>query len=124
MQRVVVEVRFERLDLPDGRGRLLAHHAARPLDVLGERGVAGADVVVDEESRPDVVVADERVGAVLPSYAHDRARGLDRHQHGRDRFERVRVLGERAVVRDDRHVQPEFQSQRPRVAEAPPRDER
>ncbi len=89
-----------------------------------ERRVALADVVVDEEARAEVVVADERVGAVRAAHPDDLARGLGGHQDRRDGFERARVLGERAVVRDDGHVQPEFERERARVAEAAARDER
>jgi hypothetical protein len=116
VQRVVVEVLVERRHAADRLGRVIADDAARPGDIFLERGVALADVVVDEQSRPDVVVADERVGPVLAPEPDDGARGLGRHQHRGDGVERARVFGERAVVRDDGRVEAQFERDRLRVA--------
>ena len=66
-------------------------------------------------------------GAVFGVRAPDAqnfARRPERQQTRAHGFERARVFGERAVVRDDGHVQTEFERERAGVAETPPRDER
>src|SRR2546421_920359 len=115
----VVKIIFERGDATYGLCAFIAMNPARPRDVLRQRLIIVARVVVNKQASAVRVVAQERVRIIHSSDTQHLARGCKWQKCNGDSFERARMFGERAVVRDDRHIQSKRERERTRITKTP-----
>src|SRR5215208_6681923 len=111
MDRLMVQVVFERRHLPYSISAfLVTMNPASPRHVAMRCGVVAMQVVVNKHTQTLVIVTQERIGAGLATYAQSFARGLERQRQHSYRLESLCVFSQGSVVRDQRNVETQLQS--------------
>jgi len=117
MDRIVVQVFFERLDLPHrALSFVFAVDAPRPGDVLVNCRVVAAQMIVNEHSQTFMIVTQQCVGAGRAPDLQRMLCGFERQRQHGNCLQRLGVLRQSSVVRDERNVESQVQSDGARIA--------
>src|ERR1044071_8670778 len=111
MNRLMVQIVFDRINLPYYISAVLvAMDPSRPRKVSVSGCVSAAKMIVNKYTQAFVVVTQERVGVCFTTDSQCFARGCDRQRQDGNGLECLCVFGQRAVVRDQRNIKAQFQS--------------